>query len=414
MKTRLLSLLCAGAMILTLAGCMTLRASENLTKGLTPNTVDTAGAKTDEGARAAAQFALKLFAEALKSEEENVALSPLSAYFALAMVANGAKGDTLAEFTDTLGGGLEMADINLFCRALADRLTRTAGSTKLSLANSVWTDKTGFVPNQDFLQTVVDYFGAEVFTTDFKDPKAVTDINKWIEDKTKGLIKDMLKDLSPDTVMALVNTLYMKARWAIPFEKAETYKNQFAKADGTKVETPFMSRTGKMQYLSTDTAEGVLLPYDDERLGFVALLPKEGKSPADVLASMSDVKALIDGAQETSVRLSLPSFKIAYECKMNEILQAMGINLAFDEGRADLSGLGSAAGNLFIGRVLQKVVIEVSEAGTEAAAATVIEIRTTSAPLGDVTLTFDRPFVYMVVDLDSGLPLFIGQMDNPA
>ncbi|NLK39536.1 MAG: serine protease [Clostridiales bacterium] len=414
MKRQILSLICVGAILLSLAGCMNLRASENLTEGLIAKQVDTTEAKTGEGAREASVFAMKLLSLALESGDENVVISPLSAYLALAMVANGAKGDTLSEFTKRLGSDLNISDINLFCRAIIDSLTENAGGTTLSIADSVWMKKDGFVPNQDFLQAAVDYFDAEAFTSDFSDLKAVSDVNKWIEKNTNGLIKEMLKEISPDTVMLLINTLYMKARWKTPFESAYNFKGPFTKSDGTEVETTYMSRTDRMQYLKTDAAKGVLLPYDDERLGFVALLPEDGKTTADLLASISDIKGLIDSAESASIRLSLPIYKIEYECTMNDILKSAGIKLAFDEQKADLSGLGTAMGNLYIGEVRQKVVIEVNEKGTEAAAATVIDIRTTSAIQSDFALTFDKPFIYMVVDLESGIPLFVGQMDNPA
>lgn len=417
MKKRIFSLLCvfcAGAMIFTLTGCMTLRASDNLTEGITANEIDTAGAKLEEGAKEASEFALRLISLALESGDENVVISPVSAYLALAMAANGAKGDTLAEFTKTLGGNLDLREINLCSRSLINHLTKTAGSTRLSISDSVWMKKNGFAANKDFLQAAVDYFNAEAFTSDFDDPKAVKDVNQWIKKNTNGLIKEMLQEISPDTVMLLINTLYMKAGWASPFEKVYNFQGDFTKADGSKVQTTFMSQVKNLQYLKTDTAKGILLPYDDQRLGFVALLPEDGKTTADVLSSVTDVKALIESAENVSVQLSLPKFKIEYKLTMNDILKAAGIKLAFDEQKADLSGLGTAMGNLYIGEVLQKVVIEVNEEGTEAAAATVIDIRTTSALLGDVTLTFDKPFIYMVVDLESGIPLFIGQMDNPA
>lgn len=416
MIKRIISIICAAAMLFSLYSCTRISASDDLTSGLTAANVDTADAPLEKGAAATAEFAAKLFSLALESDDENVVISPLSAYLALAMTANGARGDTLAEFEKTLGGDLNIEEINLFSRALINRLTQEAGSTKLSIADSIWVDKDSFTADNDFLQKVVDYFGAQVFASDLQAKGTVKDVNRWIDDNTNGLIKEMLSDISPDTVMLLINTLYMKAKWDKEFDAFNSYTGTFTKADGSTVNTEYMSKSASQKYIKTDGVEGVILPYDDGRLGFVALRSADGKTASDAFSSVSNIKALIDSAYDTDVRLRLPKFKAEYNLTMNDILKSAGINLAFDDKKADLSGLGSASiGSLYISDVIQKVAIDVNEIGTEAAAATVIDIRTTSGIVENgVLLDFNSPFIYMIVDLESGVPLFMGILNDPS
>jgi serpin B len=170
-------------------------------------------------------------------------------------------------------------------------------------------------------------------------------------------------------------------------------------------------------YLSLNGSRGVMLPYDDGNLAYVAILPPEGTTVEEYISSLDEemIAGLMNSAKQTKVQLSLPKYTATFDAGLNEVLSDMGLSKAFNSEDADFSKMGNADGNIYIGRVLHKTCIKVNELGTEAAAATGIEMRATSMPSDDYeTLTFDRPFVYAIVDLNTGIPLFLGAMDNPA
>jgi serine protease inhibitor len=365
----------------------------------------------------AAAFAFELFAESLANHEGNSVVSSVSAYFALAMAANGAEGATLAQFEEALG--LPINELDALCRDLITRLSATEGDTIMNIADSVWADDDKITVYESFLQNCVDYFGAEVYTTDLPSTEALAAINDWVKIKTEGLIDKLHDDLySEDTVLVLLNTIYFKATWAEQFDANATDARFFTLADGSEVSCDFLNAAeSHRSYIHTDSAEGVLLPYNDGKTAFLALRPINGESIADFAMALTPaaLTGYIDAAEDTLINLAMPKFDIAYELQMNDILKSLGLTEAFDPDAADFSRLGeSAYGNIFISEVYQKARIKVDEAGTEAAAVTEVQMGLTAAPLEPaVELILDSPFFYAVVDLDSGLPLFMGIMDDP-
>lgn len=364
----------------------------------------------------ATAFALRLFAQSVKSAKENPVLSPASAYLCLAMVQNGADTQTLAEFAEALGADTD--ELNALCRALIAGLTKTAGSTKLSIANSAWADDDLAQIEKSYLQAIVDNYGADVFGADLPSDEALAAINGWVNEKTNGLIPKLHDENYPaDTVLVLLNSLYFKAKWAEPFLGGSTFDGTFTKAGGTAVTVPFMhAAEGERDYIHIDGAEGVLLPYDDGKTAFVALRPTDG---GDIRAFAENLTAEqlargIASAKRTAVNLSMPKFTVEYEQSLNDVLMDMGIKSVFDPGSADLTKMGAGAGApLYISSVFQKVKLIVDEEGTEAAAVTEA-VATRSAFIESVELHFDRPFLYAVVDLTTGVPLFVGVLENPA
>jgi len=356
-------------------------------------------------------FSHTLFRDVLALSDENPVISPLSAYFALAMVALGANGETLDEFTALLGR--EPHELAADLLALTRDLKDVSGSTALQIAGSVWVDD-NFTVNPDFAAAMADYFSALALSRDFAAPETVDEINAWVAEQTDDLIDHMLDSIGRDAVMLLINTLYFSGKWAADFNPMTEYQGTFHPATGSAVEVPFLSTgTGAFPVAVTDQFEAALFPYDDDRLGFLLVRPTDGTSVRDFAAAhdLGGILAQLEDAPEAHIRM--PKLDLEYEVRLNDLLQAMGLEKAFGD-LADLSGLIEEDERLYISSVLQKVRLLVDEEGTEAAAVTVVTIERASIDLNLIELTFDTPYLYAIVDLETGIPLFMGVLDNPA
>ena len=414
---RIACLLLAAALLF--AGCARPQAAGkvmSLTKGIIP--AKNISADTEPDASALNAFSAALLQRVLANGEPNPVLSPVSAYLCLAMVQNGAAHDTLKEFEQVLG--LDTDALNALSHALIARLSDAQGGTTLNIADSAWVDDDRAEIRESYLKAIADYYGAEVFSADLPSNEALAAINAWINDRTNGLIPKLHEENYPeDSALVLINTLYLKAKWARAFSAFSTGDVAFTKADGTTVTVPFLrDAENPRDYISLDGVEGILLPYDDGKTAFVALRPGSGDARAFAAGLTAErLAAYIAAAAERSVDFAMPKFTIEYMYTLNDALKQMGLNLVFDEGAADLSNMGTGAGKtepLYLSSVLQKVKILVDEDGTEAAAVTEAIIAARGALIPDVTLHLDSPFVYAVVDLSTGAPLFIGVLDDPS
>ncbi len=364
-----------------------------------------------EAAEAATDFSLRLF-KAGRQAGENTLISPISVLSALAMTANGAKGETLAQMEQVLG--MDREALNGFFRTWLEALAKDPA---LKAANSIWfTQDRRFTVNRDFLQTNADYYGADVYQAPF-DNSTLAAINDWVKEKTDGMIPEILDQIPPNVVMYLVNALAFDAKWEVPYEKASVQSGNFLPENGEKVLVDFMQSEEHL-YLEDDKAVGFLKPYEGGKYAFMALLPKEGVSLADCADSLDGAafRALLAGQSQETVFTALPKFETGWNGELSELLRQLGMGLAFDPEAADFSGLGSAAGgNIGISRVLHKTFLSVAEEGTRAGAATVVEMDTKGVLVeAPKYVTLDRPFLYALVDLENGIPLFIGSMMNPA
>jgi serpin B len=373
---------------------------------------------TEDLNKGAVSFSLQLFEKALESGDKNVVISPVSAYLALSLAAAGADGETLEEFSTVLGVSAD--SLLAYCAGLSGSLIETKGSTELMAANSAWIDA-GFPVDSAYLKRITEEMNAEAFVKDLDTDDTRKAINDWVSGKTNGLIPSLLdQNLAEQAVLALINTLYFKAKWRDTFDANDTYDRAFYLKDKINVSVPFLNEWECYRdYINLDGAEGVLRPYDDGKTAFFALRATDGRS-AQELAETLDADTLaryIASAKETYMTLSMPKFTLDYGMTMNSVLGAMGLKRAFDRDLAEFGIMGkSGLGNVYISQVLQKVRIAVNEKGTEAAAATIVEMTAGAAmPVEKpVVLTLDSPFVYAVVDLDTGIPLFIGCMDDPS
>jgi len=352
------------------------------------------------------------------SEEKqtgNVLLSPLSAYFALAMALNGADGNTAVEMKAALDmGEMSMPSLNDGILGWMKALSESDDKAKWSIANSIWYN-TGFVVDKGFLQTNADYYLADARMLDFTDASAPGTINGWVKEKTGGKIEEIVSSIKPDVVMYLINAVWFKADWETPFKPSGTQPGTFH-APAADMETEFLSRTGTITSINGALAEGILLPYTDERFAFVALLPAENKSPRDLIKEMNpaDFSEMLSGRTESQVSLRIPKFETRFEADLVGILQQMGMKEAFMSDVADFSLMNAdRSKNLYISGVKQKTYCRIDEKGTEASAATSVEMSTTSMPMIDKEIVFDRPFLYGIIDVETGIPMFLGLMEDP-
>lgn len=365
-----------------------------------------------------ARFTVDLLKSSMKNEG-NLMISPASVYFALGMTMNGAEGETKAEMIKMLNG--ERIDPELLNIASLDwknLLRETGDKTTLEISNAIWFDK-NFVPDHPFLQRNADYYGAEARKVDFKDKDAKNIINSWVKDTTHGTIEEIVDQIEDNEVMFLINTVYFKSDWQVPFEKSKTMNRAFIAPSGS-VEVPFLHRTGNIITLSYNDATGVALPYDEGQLSYFALMPDDGVTPRDWLEKqeshelLSHISGNIKKAESELIDLAMPKFELRYEDSLKDDLENLGMKLAFIPDVADFSMMNAAhEKNLYITDVKHKTYIKVDEKGTEASAATSVEVEKTSLPMPNKEVTFDRPFVYGIVDMKTGLPVFLGIMENP-
>jgi len=405
----MISLALIGVLAINLIGCAKARQAENLMANITPNAM----AMVDDSAiydEEVVDFALRLFKTSEESGE-NILISPLSVVYALAMTANGAEGKTLTQMETVLGVTSE--ELNRYLCQYMKNLPQNE-QCKLHLANSIWfSDDTGFLVNQEFLQRNGDYYGADIYKAPFNN-QTCKEINNWVKENTDGMIPEILDQIPKDAVMYLINALAFDGNWVKVYEKNQIKDGEFTREDGKKQDAEFMYGT-ENAYLEDDKATGFMKYYKGGNYAFVALLPKESVTISEYIATMEGegIYTLLKNPQYTQVRTSIPKFETEYEVEMSNILMEMGMTDAFDGYYADFDRLGVYdGGNIYISRVLHKTFITLGEQGTKAGAATVVEMQkvTSVKPQKFKEVYLDRPFVYMIVDCENMMPLFIGTM----
>ena len=405
----IISLLLVCAMAVNLTGCTMEVQAKDLMEGITPNNVTAMDDFSSQNADVT-DFAIRLF-KASEESGKNTLISPLSVLCALAMTANGAEEETLQQMEEVLGMTTE--DLNLYLYSYMKNLPQ-GDKYKLSLANSIWfTEDERFTVNQDFLQTNADYYGADIYKAPFNE-QTKKDINNWVKQNTDEMIPEILDRVPVDAIMYLVNALAFEAEWSAIYKKDQVREGVFTKEDNTKQNVDFMYGS-EGTYLEDENAAGFMKYYKGGKYAFVAMLPDEGVSVSDYIASLTgeSVNALLTNPQHTTVYTAIPKFETEYSVEMSEILKDMGMPKAFDPNNAEFEGLGtSSAGNIFISRVLHKTFISVGEKGTKAGAATVVEMADGAAaePQEPKEVYLDRPFVYMLIDCENNIPFFIGTM----
>ena len=420
---RALALILALTLALALPGCGTAAADYTV---LTADPVSaTYDGSTEPAQTALAGFGLDLLRGTRDQTGEPALVSPLSAALALSMAANGADGDTLEQFEAVLSGGAGLDVLNALCQALTADYQSLGGSTECSIANSLWVDPEGMI-REDFIGRCGGIFDAQVIQAQLSDPGIVPALNGWVSDHTDGMIPEIVSEPFPEEAAALlVNALYLKNTWAAEFDPNQTMERTFTHGDGAEERIDFLRHFDRsLPYLETADSVGALLPYDDGRLAFFALMPRLYPDSPDFEAWLAgldgaELGRLVRDSRDRSdffLRLSLPKFESEWKGELKDVLTALGLELAFDDtGLADFSLLGDNPYGYYLSQVIHATKLEVNEEGTRAAAATVVEAPAGSAaPLEEpqgIELDFDRPFLYGIVDLENGVPLFLGTFE---
>lgn len=374
-----------------------------------PKTDYTDEEAVEAGNAAMTDLGVKLLQSARK-DGENQLVSPLSVMSALAMTANGAKGDTLKQMETTLG--LPLNALNVYFKTYSQNVNNPAASTgRLNLANSVWLNSSfGSVSlNSGFKTAANEFYSAEANALPF-DEAALERINSWCAEKTDGMINNVIDKIDGDGCMTLINALAFDGKWNTPYIDS-VLKGEFTCSDGTKHEADFMWST-EFYYISDGRASGFVKNFADGNYAFAALLPNNGLTLDKYIKGLNGETLMktLKNRSYSSIMAALPKFSAEYSAELSDTLIGLGMTDVFDSQRADISGLvDNAPFNPYVSGVIHKNSIEVNETGTRAAAVTSVDVSYGGVP--DKTIILNRPFVYMLINTKTNAPFFVGAVD---
>lgn len=371
-------------------------------------------------------FAFDLYRQ-LQAGEGNMFYSPYSISAALAMTYAGASGTTAEQMAAALHFELPQDKLHPAFNWLDNELARRGEGAegmddegfRLNVVNAIWGQK-DYEFRVAFLDTLAENYGAGLRILDFIDepePSRIT-INDWVSEQTEDRINDLIQPggITPLTRLVLTNAIYFNAAWEHKFTEEATTDLPFYLPDGGSVTVPMMRQTETFGYAEGDNYQAVEMPYDGKELSMVVLLPAEGKfNEFEDGLDYKQVDRIIDKLDDQRVRLTMPKFEFESDFSLKQALSALGMAEAFSGG-ADFSGM-TGNNDLFIGDVIHKAFVLVEEGGTEAAAATAVTMVMSAPgpkPEEPVTVTIDRPFVFLIRDIETGAILFVGRIVNPA
>lgn len=350
----------------------------------------------------------------VESENGNVLVSPISLARPLAVLADGAEGQTKAQIEGVLGFSADgTPDAEL--KSLAESWSGE-GDT-FSLADSLWVDES-FNPNPQFIANAQENFGADVYDRTFDDA-TLSEMNSWVSENTHGMIPEILSAIDPSCALYVLDACAFEGTWEVPYAEDAVTPATFTAEDGTTSEVEMMREPDASGYLEDDWCTGFSKLYDGNRFAFVGLLPTEGTSIADFVNGIhgEQLASLIASGSQGQVSTGLPKFDGDFTLDLAGPLQRLGMTDAFDRTAADFSGItqDAAQSPVWVGEVLQKTFVEVDEEGTRAGAATEVGVEATGLnPEESQTheVVLDRPFVYLIVDVEANVPLFMGTVGS--
>jgi serpin B len=361
-------------------------------------------------------FAFDIFRQVMKSagENENVMISPMSISYALSMTLNGANGATRDSMLKALRlSGITPDAINNSCKDLTEALLSVDKRVLMSIANSVWVEN-NFTVKKAFINILTKYYDAESKTFDINDASAPDKINAWIEEKTNGLIKQMIDKLEDNTVMLLINAIYFKGKWKSQFDESKTVEMPFYKTGSSQINVPMMKQETEFSVYEGNGFVLAEFPYGQGNFVMDVILPNDHSGLSSAIAQVSDANfsGWINQMSERKIDLSFPRFKYGFKKELKEVLSDMGMKIAFNDG-ADFSNISDQY-DLLINDVTHQSFIETNEEGTEAAAATVIGIGVTSMPPSPLVYKMDHPFMYIIRETTTNSIIFMGRVADPS
>jgi serpin B len=379
-------------------------------------------AKPAQTARAETGFAFDLYAQISKAPG-NVIISPYSVSTAVGMLYAGAGGDTataIARVLHVKGSSIEASPPSVV-RPVIDR--ETQGRVHVIAANAAWLS-TEFHYNPAYRAMLRDEFSAALKPMDFSDPRGASiAINRWVVANTEGQIRDIVSPamLSGDIGLVLTNGVYFKADWSQEFDPSRTTVEVFHRHPLDDVQASIMHMTETFNIAKAGKAKILVMPYDGDA-SMIIILPNAAFGLAALEAHLTPavLESWLAESRQELVDFALPKFSARSSFDMNTTLKTMGMSIAFDRQRADLSGIGAKLHQrLYVSDVLHKVYIDVSEKSTEAEAASAV----TMAPSGDappppvqikpIPFIADHPFLYIIRANSSHTILFMGRLDDP-
>ncbi len=357
-------------------------------------------------------FALDLY-RTLFTRDDNLFYSPHSLSTALAMMYLGARGDTETQMAEALHYTLPQSQLHTAFNALDQALTSHSDAAfQLHLVNAVW-GQAGEKFLSAYIDALAQNYGTGLHIVDFQQAdQARRSINQWVAEQTEEKIPELLPTgaLDAETALVLTNAIYFKAAWEHTFSEDLTHESAFQLLNGQEVQIPMMQQATSLGYAEKAGTRAVELPYAGGAFSMVLLLPEAGTFERFSQDLDTDtLNALLVDLSPAYVRLTMPKFHFDTALEMKQALMALGMVDAF--GDADFSGIDGTR-ELFIDEVYHQAFVHVDEAGTEAAAATAVVAGRKSARI-DQVLTLDRPFLFLIRDLDTGTILFLGHVVNP-
>lgn len=421
MRKIYLTLILSGIFII---GCSYLTSPDNGNNDNYEKVDSLAYAVDEELTSANLRFALKVFNEIEEQyPAENIFISPLSLSIALAMTYNGALEETYEAMCATLEfQDMSLDKVNKEFLNLIKSLQECDSKVELSIANSIWI-RDDYPVKPDFIERNENFYLSQVSNLNFASPNAPDIINNWVKENTNGRITDLIQEISEDEVMFLLNALYFKGEWKFRFDEDDTEEGTFHLPDGTTKTVLMMKNSGKdYKYYFDDNFRAVRMPYGRDKIAMYVFLPDQGYNLDDFIASIEvenwnnwmnsfdDLSNILGDYEYEYFQFRLPKFTLEYEKKLNDVLIALGMGIAFDPFAANFRGMCDYPHNPWIDYVKQKAFIEVNEQGSEAAAATVVSMAECVTP----NFIVDRPFFFVIRDDRSETILFMGKMLDPS
>ncbi|WP_160677959.1 serpin family protein [Clostridium sp. C8-1-8] len=384
--------------------------AEDLLQGIKADKVETKGTFSKEFLDSVSSFSFSMFKQL--SKEKNALYSPTSLYLSLGTVLNGTDCDTKEQLLKALSKyGLTENDINVYCKGLISDLSKD--KKVLNISNSIWYDDKLAI-NKDFLKATKTYYNTSAYKLDLQKPNTIETMNKWVTNSTNNKIDKIVNSIDPSAAMLIFSSIYFDNQWKYAFPKENTHKGNFITDNNSTIETDFMSQKSVVRNLSNSVEQLIALPYKDEIFTFVAMMPKDNTDIRTYIANLNDdvISSKINTLKSSEVIINLPKFKIEFCKELNNELSSLGMKDIFDASKSNLSKMSQNKDGLFVKSITQNSYLSLDENGTKAASVTKTEI-TKSAMISN-PITFNRPFVYAVIDNRTKLPVFMGVMDDPS